>query len=132
MIAFTPYNGFSESGSLGVLWNVSKADAEHAALQASFEVMDTSFLLRIESSKADAGQAATQHSSPKVDDASSVSLWLSFATHPAHTGSSKCVTKAGVEHAAPESESPAIEDFAKLVKTGTGSSVTPNRKLVVG
>ena len=58
MTTFTPYNGFSESGSLGAVWNVSKADAEHAALQASPEAMDTSFLLRIESSKADAGQAA--------------------------------------------------------------------------
>ena len=58
MIAFTPYNGFSESGSLGVVWNVSKADAEHAALQASLEEMDTSFLLRIESSEAAAGRAA--------------------------------------------------------------------------
>ena len=52
------YTGFSESVSVGAGLNVTKAGAEHAALQASFEVMDTSFLLRIESSKADAGQAA--------------------------------------------------------------------------
>ena len=55
MTTFTPYNGFSESGSLGAVWNVSKADAEHAALQASFDDVDTSFLLRIESSKTAAG-----------------------------------------------------------------------------
>ena len=58
MTTFTPYTGFSESGSLGAAWNVSKADAEHAALQAGLEVMDTSFLLRIESSEAAAGRAA--------------------------------------------------------------------------
>ena len=58
MMTFTPYNGFSESGSLGVVWNVSKADAEHAALQVSHAVVDSSFQLRTTSSKADAGQAA--------------------------------------------------------------------------
>ena len=85
-------------------------------------------------------KAAAQHSGPKADDASSVSLWLSFATFPAHTGSSESgslgrvqnVTKVGAEHAALDSGSPIVEDFTKLVKTGTGSSVTANRKLVVG
>ena len=86
------------------------------------------------------GKAAAQHSGPKADDASNVSLWLSFATFPAHTGSSESgslgavlnVTKAGAEHAAPESGSPVIEDFTKPVKTGTRSSATANRKLVMG
>ena len=58
MATFSSYTGSSESGSLGAVLNVSKAGAEHAALQASFEVIDTSFLLRIESSKAGAGQTA--------------------------------------------------------------------------
>ena len=84
--------------------------------------------------------SAAQHSGPKADDASSVSLRMSFATFSAHTGSSESgslgavlnVTKAGAEHAAPESGSPVIEDFTKLVKTGARSSATANRKLVMG
>ena len=76
--------------------------------------------------------SAAQHSGPKADDASNVSLWLSFATFSAHTGSSESgslgavlnVTKASAEHAAPESGSPVIEDLSKLVKTKTRSSVT--------
>ena len=42
---FSSYTGFSESVSLGAELNVTKAGAEHAALQASFEVVDTSFRL---------------------------------------------------------------------------------------
>ena len=65
---------------------------------------------------------------------------FSFATFSAHTGSSESgslgrvlnVTKIGAGHAALDSGSPIVEDFTKLVKTGTGSSVTANRKLVVG
>ena len=74
MATFSSYTGSSESGSLGAVLNVTKAGAEHAALQANFEVVDTSFRLRTESSKADAGQTAGYHFGPNVDDASSVPL----------------------------------------------------------
>ena len=39
------YTGFSDSVSLGAELNDTKADAEHVALQASFEVADTSLRL---------------------------------------------------------------------------------------
>ena len=58
MATFSSYTDSSESGSLGAVLNVTKAGAEHAALQASFEVVDSSFRLRTKSSKADVGQAA--------------------------------------------------------------------------
>ena len=55
-----------------------------------------------------------------------------MATFSTYTGSSESgslgavlnVTKAGAEHAAPESGSPVMEDLSKLVKTKTRSSVT--------
>ena len=59
MATFPSYTGSSESGTLGAVLNVTKAGAEHATLQASFQMVDSSFRLRTKSSKADVGQAAT-------------------------------------------------------------------------
>ena len=47
-------------------------------------------------------------------------------------GTIRIVAKADAEHAAPSNESPVIEGLTKLVKTGTTSSATANRKLVMG
>ena len=57
---------------------------------------------------------------------------MTFATYPAHTGFSESVIKADAEQAAPDSDSLAIKGLTKLVETGTSSSATANRKLVMG
>ena len=84
--------------------------------------------------------STAKHSGPKADNASRISLWLSFSAFSGHTGCSESgsfgavlnVIKVDVEHAATESGSPMIEDLANLVKTKTRSSVTANQELVLG